>query len=935
MQRLVVLLSRALAAAPLRSRPARAADARAADAARRRLLFLAEASAELTRSLDYETTLNSLARLPVPEVADLCIVDMVAGRGRLRRAAVASSDARTESLAWEMASRRPLGLGGSECVPAVIGTGAPHLHPDLAAEAGATGIEPPEHAARLRELGITSAMVVPLVIRGQTLGAISLGSAAAGRHYRSDDVAFAEELARRAALALDNARLFGESQARLRESEALLAVGRTLSSTLDPTEQMRRVAREIARALSADMVGAFLADPAHQFLHPIAGYHVPRDLVDKFIHFPIPIKGHLAIEEAWTRRRAVWTSEMPTDPRVDRESFERFPHQSDLFVPMVARGKPVGGFFVIWWQERRRFTPEEVRLVEGICDQAGILVDNARLYSEATRRQREAEELTRLARRLTESLDTPAVAERVVEGAMLLLGGQGAVLRRLEPDGSLTLVASAGERPPTGALPVMAAGRGVVGRAVSDGVPVWSADLEQDPGVRIPDDRGERLGAHGPGACLAVPLRLHDEILGVLAVGGDSARAFSPEEMTVLQTFADQAALALENARLYQRAQAAYEELSRAQAQLVRAETLRALGELASGAAHHLNNLLTVILGRVQLARERQELPEIRRSLGVAERATLDAAEVVRRMARVSRAHTVTGLVTLDLNEVVQEVLELTRPRWHDEAVVRGLRIEARAELEPLPPILGHPPSLREALMNLILNAIDALTSDGGIVVKTWTTGERVYCAVADTGTGMPEMVQRRALEPFFSTKGLRSTGLGLSVTYGIIQRSGGELTIDSTEGRGTTVTFNLPVASTRDEPPGPLTAAPIAPLRVLLIDDETIVRTTVADILSNLGATVIEAQGGREGLALLEQDSSVDLVLTDLGMPGMTGWAVARAIKARHPLLLVGLLTGWGEDPEASPDDRVTVDFTLTKPVTVAALRAAIARLRPPRLTA
>jgi GAF domain-containing protein len=354
-------------------------------------------------------------------------------------------------------------------------------------------------------LGPRSAMVVPLVVRDQNLGVISLVSTTSGRRYGVADLALAEDLARRAALAVDSARLFGESQARIRETETLLAVGQTLSSTLDPTEQMRRVARQIARGLNADMVGAFLADPAHELLHPIAGYHVPKELVDKFIQFPIPIKGHLVIEEAWTTGRAVWTSDVAADPRTDPESVRRFPHQSDLFVPMIAKGKPVGGFFVVWWHERRRFTPDEVRFVEGICDQAGMLVENARLYSEATRRQREAE--------------------------------------------------------------------------------------------------------------------------------------------------------------------AAYEELSRAQAQLVRAETLRALGELASGAAHHLNNLLTVILGRVQLAREVREADEIQRLLAAAERATFDAAEVVRRMGNVSRAHPASAVFPVQLNEVVQEVLELTRPRWGDDAV--------------------------------------------------------------------------------------------------------------------------------------------------------------------------------------------------------------------------------------------------------------------------
>ncbi len=152
---------------------------------------------------------------------------------------------------------------------------------------------------------------------------------------------------------------------RLRETETLLAVSRALSSTLDPTETMRRVAREIARALGADMVGAYLADAARENLWPVAGYHVPRDMLDAFRRFPIPIRNHPAIEEAWAHRRAVWTDDMPGDPRVDPESLRHFPHQSDLFVPIRVKDRPMGGFFVIWWTARRSFTEWEISSAPG------------------------------------------------------------------------------------------------------------------------------------------------------------------------------------------------------------------------------------------------------------------------------------------------------------------------------------------------------------------------------------------------------------------------------------------------------------------------------------------------------------------------------------------------------------------------------------------
>jgi CheY-like chemotaxis protein len=235
---------------------------------------------------------------------------------------------------------------------------------------------------------------------------------------------------------------------------------------------------------------------------------------------------------------------------------------------------------------------------------------------------------------------------------------------------------------------------------------------------------------------------------------------------------------------------------------------------------------------------------------------------------------------------------------------------------------------LREVVMNLVINAVDAMPEGGRISVRTWADDEWVHCAVADTGIGMSPEVRRRALEPFFTTKGLKSTGLGLSLNYGIIERLGGEMSIDSTEGVGTTVAFKLPVAN-RTTPPSAVSVSRSArPLRVLVIDDEREVRTLLNEILTADGHEVVEAASGAEGLTLFAAPTNVDVVLTDLGMPGMTGWEVARAVKARRASVPVVLITGWGDNPEAPADHRRAADVVIAKPVTAETLRAAIARV-------
>jgi CheY-like chemotaxis protein len=235
--------------------------------------------------------------------------------------------------------------------------------------------------------------------------------------------------------------------------------------------------------------------------------------------------------------------------------------------------------------------------------------------------------------------------------------------------------------------------------------------------------------------------------------------------------------------------------------------------------------------------------------------------------------------------------------------------------------------------MNLLLNAADAITQGGSITLKTWSKDDRVYCSVTDTGAGMPEEVRRRAFEPFFTTKGPKATGLGLSVAYGTVQRYGGTLTLESPGGQGTTAEVSLPTASKAARVATPATMAqkaPALPLRILVIDDELQVRSTLAEMLEEQGHSVTQAPSGREGLSFLESNRElVDVVVSDLGMPDMTGWYVAAAIQERWPGLPVGLITGWGET-EITQEERSRVNFVINKPFDKAVLRATMADIRP-----
>jgi CheY-like chemotaxis protein len=349
--------------------------------------------------------------------------------------------------------------------------------------------------------------------------------------------------------------------------------------------------------------------------------------------------------------------------------------------------------------------------------------------------------------------------------------------------------------------------------------------------------------------------------------------------------------------------------------------------------AHHLNNLLAVVSGRLQLLLLRAEDPALRKPLETAERAVGDAAEVVRRVLGFSAVQPVPETTRVDLNEIAADVIELTRPRWQDTAQLNRAIMDVRFEPGEDVVVAGEPAPLREVLMNLVLNALDAMPAGGCLTVRTWTENGWAYCSVGDTGSGMSPEVRQRALEPFFTTKGPKGVGLGLSVTLGVVQRHRGEMDIKSGEGDGTLVTLRIPRPGVTPPPETvPLTPSPVAPLKILVVDDEPTVLEALAETLLEDGHTVLRAGSGREALALLDGGERVDIVLTDLGMPGMTGWELARALRTRWPDLPVGLISGWKASADFSAEEASHVAFVVAKPYTLGALRTALAPFRPRR---
>jgi signal transduction histidine kinase/DNA-binding NarL/FixJ family response regulator len=351
------------------------------------------------------------------------------------------------------------------------------------------------------------------------------------------------------------------------------------------------------------------------------------------------------------------------------------------------------------------------------------------------------------------------------------------------------------------------------------------------------------------------------------------------------------------------------------------AEKLRALGQLASGVAHDLNQSLGIIAGYGDLASQelsasRPDLESVRESLSLVTQAAHDGGVTVKRLLTFARGRTEGEAESVDLAVLLSDVAKLTAPRWRDLAQMEGRPIDLTVESIGTVLIRGWSSTLREALLNLVLNALDALPQGGAIHLGAEQKGAIIEVRVCDTGVGIPPEVQSRIFEPFFTTKGERGTGLGLAMVFSIVERHQGTISVDARPGHGTTFTLRFPAEQSVEPHPLPIVTQPVTPrLRVLAVDDEAPLANLVAALLRPHGHHVVTATSGEEALELM-QGQTFDLVISDLGMgPGMTGWELATEAHALNASVAFVLATGWGAEIDPEQARTRGVHAVLAKP--------------------
>jgi signal transduction histidine kinase len=541
-----------------------------------------------------------------------------------------------------------------------------------------------------------------------------------------------------------------------------------------------------------------------------------------------------------------------------------------------------------------------------------------------------------------------------------------AKVMELQPDGTTLLVRAGVGWPPgvVGKVHVRADPDSSEGRAIHSGHPVISADIPSETRFRVPAFIKEA------GATALVNVNIvgpdHQPPYGILQVDSREPREFTEADISFLRSYANLLAAAVERLRIAAEARAAatalqhanetleqrvadrtreleQEQLERAAAEekLRQSQKMEAVGQLTGGLAHDFNNMLTGIIGSLELMQTRisqGRTSNLGRYISAAMTSANRAAALTHRLLAFSRRQTLDPRL-IQADQLVVSMEDLLR-----RTVGPGITLQTVLP-DGLDAILCDPNQLENALLNLALNARDAMPQGGTLRLQAANlhleeasasqrdlpSGDYVALSVSDTGAGMAPEVMARAFDPFFTTKPLgEGTGLGLSMIYGFVKQSGGHVRIHSQPGLGTTVTMFFPRhhPHTQEAPVAPSQSIPRAKSgdTVLVVDDEPVVRMLVAEVLRDLGYTAIQAEDGATGLRQLESTSRIDLMVTDVGLPGgINGRQLADAARQRNPALKVLFITGFAEAAAIGTNALEPGMQVLTKPFALEALATRI----------
>jgi len=757
------------------------------------------------------------------------------------------------------------------------------------------------------EEGVKSIVAIPLKAKTKIYGTLGVVWKEAHRFTPSEKNLFLS-IGQMTSAAMERATLYTENVKRLEEQRRLYSISQEIASRLELKVILQKIVENVVALLGVEAGEITLWDNRRQNYVTAIVHGLPDSFIGREV-FP-PMSG--IVGEVCTKKVLVLYENYETHPGREQR-LESYRFKEVVGVPLNVRQMIIGTMMVATTDPKKHFQQNEIDLLYNFAHQAAIAIGNARLYEDSLEQIKHLTTLYEIGNVLSSTLDLDESLKKALELLKGLLGFAACTIFLLDREKNELYVKEVigGDRVAEKEARLRVGSDGIVGQVAHTGEPVYVPDVANDLRT-VP-------GVSGVKSQAAFPLKVRDQVIGVLNIESTEEGKFDDENLKVLASFAGQVSISIQNAQLFADLKQTFRELKQAQDQIVQAEKLRALGEMASGVAHDFNNVLAVILGNIQLLLyqlDRIPMEEVREQLRIIERSSKDGAETVRRIQEFTGVRRDKEFISVPLNETVREVATITQPRWKDQAQAKGIQIQLSTHLEKVPPIFGNASELREVLTNIIFNAVDAMPRGGQITISTLAQTNWVEVRVSDTGTGMTEEVKKRVFDPFFSTKGVTNSGLGMSVSYGIIKRHGGEILIESELGRGTTFVLHLPFihAEEEAEPAAPIPEKELTSARILVIDDEDSVRDILSRMLTAKGHQVVSASGGQEGIDKFKAES-FDLVFTDLGMPRVSGWEVGKAVKKMNATVPVAMITGWGMELNKEKMTENGIDLIISKP--------------------
>jgi GAF domain-containing protein/ActR/RegA family two-component response regulator/anti-sigma regulatory factor (Ser/Thr protein kinase) len=760
------------------------------------------------------------------------------------------------------------------------------------------------------EEGMKSLVVVPLKSRDKVYGTLNIARKEFHEFTPPEKNLFTA-VGQIIGGAMERAFLYAENVRRLEEQKTLFAVSQEIASKLELKVILQKIMEKAVELLEAETGEIVLWDSRKQNYATTVVHGLSESLIGRELSSPSDgIVGQII------------TNKMP----VHVQDYEQHAHRwkeldpyhlkEVIGVPLTVREMIIGAMAVGTSDLKKHFQRNDINLLFNLANQAAIAIGNAKLYEDSLAKITQLTALYEIGKTLSSTLDLDELLQKALELLRQHFRYPLCVIFLLDREKNELYIKQIIGRDleDVKEMRFRVGVDGIVGWVAREGDFLYVPDVSKDPRYifGLPSVRSEA----------AFPLKIRDQMIGVLDIESEELLGFDEEDLKVLSSLASQISIFIENAQLFFQLKQTLRELKQAQDQIIQAEKLRAMGEMASGVAHDFNNVLAVILGNIQLLLHQLNhlgLEEVRERLKTIEQSSKDGAETVRRIQEFTGKRRDKEFSSLSMNELITDVVNITQPRWKDQTQKKGIQIALSQKLGKIPLMLGNPSELREVLTNIIFNAVDAMPHGGQITISTQCqTDDWVEVRIADTGIGMTEEVKKRVFDPFFTTKGVTNSGLGMSVSYGIVKRHGGEILIETESGKGTTFILHLPTGYGEEKVEEKvLKRKPVEEVRsarILVIDDEESVRKILSQMLKAKGYEVVVASDGEEGIEKFKKEK-FDLVLTDLGMPRISGWEVGKTLKRIEPKVPVAMITGWGVELNKEKMNESGIDLIVPKP--------------------